>query len=54
MRSESETQFGKFYRNNKLSQLYVIIFDTDLCEDADHVNTFSVVINNDLAELEEN
>lgn len=37
---------------NKLSQLYVITNDTDPCEDADHVNEFSI-LNNDLRRLDE-
>lgn len=43
------SRFASLYLN-KLSQLYVITSDTDPCEDADHVNEFSI-LNNDLRRL---
>lgn len=36
----------------KLSQLYIIIHGADLCEDADFVNKFSAVLNNNLTKLD--
>lgn len=32
--------------------LYWIINDSDLCEDTDHINEFSIIINNDFTRLE--
>lgn len=43
--------FPKLDWNNKLSQLNMIINYTDLCEDTDRVDGFSIIINNDLSRL---
>lgn len=40
-------QFPTLSWNNKVSQLYLIIHDTDLCEDIDHVNEFSIIVKQD-------
>lgn len=42
-------QFATLYRNNKLSQSYVVVViiiinDTDRCKDTDHLNEFSTVL----------
>lgn len=39
--------FGKIYWNYKLSFLYIIIQEGDLCEKTNYVNEFSVITNND-------
>lgn len=47
------TQRAKPDRNTKLSQWYIVKNNNaDLCEDTDHVNDFSGIINNELTELD--
>lgn len=37
-------QFATLYWNQKLSHLLIIINDSALCEDTDHINEFSIII----------
>lgn len=43
---------AKLYWKRKLPRLYIIINGTDLSEDTDHVNEFSLMIHNDLTKLD--
>lgn len=46
-------QFASLSWDNKLSQSHIIVTDADLCEDADHVEEFSINISNDSTRLHE-
>lgn len=41
-------QFATLCWNNKLPQLYIIIYYTDLCDDTDRINMFSIITNSDI------
>lgn len=46
-----EDSFGKLFWR-EISQLCIIINDTDLCGDNVHVSEFSIITNNDLTRLD--
>lgn len=55
LRSPEISFSGRYYKllTLKLSQASIINNDTDLCQDTDHIYNFSLIINNDLAGVDE-